>query len=905
MHLSRKLGRIFLALLLLSNTLWGLQAWAASPLSAVSAQAGKSGGKGSFITLREAVKAGNVSFSLHGDGVTTSSVQLSIENKTGNPLRLVVPANEAFRSNSGNVQTMMVTRDTIVSVGANEQVQVSLDTVCASLKSIKPPPADGVSFQVGDYPDKTMWSKISRILAAAADLEKSGALDGVPMDKKRRRSTIAQYAIWMTLGKANGGPDDQLTKESIGADFLRELSEQVKNNPRVKQDLEEHHQLTASGDVVLDKKQKAGLDSRIEAIFNATDLTCRRSDESSLSGICGLPEDSNWGNLNQVGLRAFGKGDYIEAHELLESAVSEAEKFPGKDARLATSLNNLGHCMLEEGLTDDAEPKLKKAFGIFAAVRGEEAVETADVLENLATLYNVKNDYAKAEENFKKTLAIRQSKLGADHLEVADTLNALGGVFLLEKKYDEAESVLKNALAIRYKAKGGESAEVAAVNTNLANLYCQTGKYQQAEKLYTRALSIDKKVLGDDNPFLATILDGLAQAYKAEHKDADAQTCLTTASAMRKKVLGDNVGVIASLPASYEAQTRLLSFASNTDRMEASVKEIKGSADPKVLKAVQMDRNKIANGVVKDKWAVVVGISKYADADINLKYSSKDARDFYDYLVKEAHFAPDHVRLLLDEKATRKNIMDAIGGNFLPRLAAPEDLVVIYFSGHGSPSGADGGGGANYMVAHDTDRNSIYATGIKLQDFTEQIKNQVHSQRVILAMDACHSGAAETGAKGLVRLTNFSADDLVQGSGQYVVCSSQPTQVSWESKQYQNGVFTHCLLEGLRKNGDKTKLGEACSYMQDKVQHEVLHDRGELQTPVVGSHWEGAEVLLSVKPAAPGPGIASDEFAVKSTTDVKPVVSSAAAAAKGTPVAGKAVVKKPVAGASIKAPVKK
>jgi tetratricopeptide (TPR) repeat protein len=902
MHFRREFSPVFLALLLLANTFFSLSAWAAGPLSAVGAQIGQSNNsKGAFVTLREAVKKGEVAFSIHGDGVTTSSVQLTINNKTGNPLRLVIPVNESFRSNSGNVQTMMVTKDTIVSVGANAQIQVAVDTICASLKTMKPPPADGVSFVIGDYPDKGTWSKLSKIMAAAADLDKNAGFDSIALDKKRRQHTIAQYAVWMALGRQSGGPDDQLTKESIQSDFLKELSEQVKNNPRIRQDLEEHHQLGAGGDIVLDKKQKAGLGARVEAIFNATDLTCRRSEEANLPGICGLPDDSNWSNLNQVGLRAFGKGDYVEAQELLEAAETEAEKFPGKDARLANSLNNLGRCLLEEGLTADAEPKLKRALVLFTAINGDDSVEGADVLENLATLFSVKNDLATAEQNFKRALAIRQKKLGADHIEVADTLNELGGVFISEKKFDEAESVLKNSLAIRYKAKGGDSPEVAAVNTNLANLYCQTGKYAQAEKLSMRALSIDQKALGADNPFLATILDVLSQAYKAQRKDSEAQTCIATAAAMRKKVLGDNTSRIASLPANYEAQTRLLSFVNDKDRMEASVKEIQGSTDPKLLKAVEVDQKAKANRAVQDKWALVVGISKYQDSSINLKYAAKDAKDFYDYLVNEAHFQPDHIRLLLDEKATRVNILSSLGDKFLPHAAGPNDLVVFYFSGHGSPSAADSAG-ANYLIAHDTDKNSLFATGIKVQEFTDMIKQRVHSDRMILAMDACHSGAAEPGAKGIFRVSNFSVDEIAQGSGQYVVCSSQPSQVSWESKKYPNGVFTHCLLEGLRKDGDKTKLGDACTYMQDKVQREVLNDRGEMQTPVVCAHWEGEGVMLAVKPANPGPGLADDEFTVKAPV-VKPIAN---VASKGIVVPAKSAVKKsvPAAGAA-KPPVKK
>jgi uncharacterized caspase-like protein len=149
-------------------------------------------------------------------------------------------------------------------------------------------------------------------------------------------------------------------------------------------------------------------------------------------------------------------------------------------------------------------------------------------------------------------------------------------------------------------------------------------------------------------------------------------------------------------------------------------------------------------------------------------------------------------------------------------------------------------------------------------------------------MDACHSGAAveDRGAKGLFRVTNVSADEMFQGSGQLVVCSSQPNQVSWESKRYPNGVFTHYLLEGLRKHGSATKIGEACNYMRDMVEQEVRTDRGELQTPVMRSKWEGNDLVVAVSPSEIRSDIPDDgstsawDDESRKTTPVKAVTAS-------------------------------
>lgn len=169
---------------------------------------------------------------------------------------------------------------------------------------------------------------------------------------------------------------------------------------------------------------------------------------------------------------------------------------------------------------------------------------------------------------------------------------------------------------------------------------------------------------------------------------------------------------------------------------------------------------------VKDKWALVIGISEFADRKINLRFPAKDAKDFYDFLISDGGFSQDHVKLLSNEKATRSNILSTIGDRWLPRVAHPDDLVVIYISSHGSPADLDVGG-VNYVVAYDTDTESLYATGIPLQDLMRIIKARVHCDRVVMILDACHSGAASVESKGLIRAhgRHRAAGDCVQPAG--------------------------------------------------------------------------------------------------------------------------------------------
>ncbi|HEY9868963.1 MAG TPA: caspase family protein, partial [Candidatus Obscuribacterales bacterium] len=258
---------------------------------------------------------------------------------------------------------------------------------------------------------------------------------------------------------------------------------------------------------------------------------------------------------------------------------------------------------------------------------------------------------------------------------------------------------------------------------------------------------------------------------------------------------------------------------------------------------------------IGDKWAVVIGISQFADPKVpELKYAGKDARDFYDYLVDPnfGRFAPDHVRLLVNQDATKVNIMDALGDSFLPHGAAPDDLVVIYMSTHGSPAGADIRG-VNYVIAYDTQVDKLFATGIEMRQLLRMIKERVHTSRILLVMDTCYSGAgAHHGHKGLVR-SNINTQEVAQGIGSLVISSSAPDQRSWESDQLKNSYFTRHLIEALKGNNGKISLDQAFNSMRQKVQQEVVRDKGELQTPIMAGAFTGPSLILGLPPSVSRP----------------------------------------------------
>lgn len=275
---------------------------------------------------------------------------------------------------------------------------------------------------------------------------------------------------------------------------------------------------------------------------------------------------------------------------------------------------------------------------------------------------------------------------------------------------------------------------------------------------------------------------------------------------------------------------------------------------------------------ITDKWALVVGISKFARSNLNLKYAAKDADDFKQFLVNKCHFSPDHILSLENEKATKDNIMEVLGDSWLPRVAIESDLVVIFFSSHGSPSDMDVAG-VNYVVAHDTNPDKLFTTGISIQNLANTIKERVKSKRVLIILDACHSGGASS-SKGLIRTANVDAAQIAQGTGHAVICSSAKSESSWESKNYKNGVFTHTLIESFQTNGSNTKLSEAFGKLKTGVQSQVAAERGVSQTPVLeASRWKGDELVLAINPASPRP-VPEQVLEGLKSLESKPVVAA-------------------------------
>lgn len=338
----------------------------------------------------------------------------------------------------------------------------------------------------------------------------------------------------------------------------------------------------------------------------------------------------------------------------------------------------------------------------------------------------------------------------------------------------------------------------------------------------------------------------------------------------------------------------------------ALAQETKSQGSESSAQTKTQDTGTSPNRPIRDKWAVVIGVDKFVDPRIpSLRYSAKDAEDFAKFLVEKGNFKKDHVLTLLNEEATENNIELVIGDDWLPRRVLEDDVIVIYASTHGSPKELDVAG-ENFLIAHDTNPDNLYSTGLELESLAQTIKRRTRCDRVVVFLDACNSGAAATGGgKGLTRTGNFELEN-VAGQGMIVISSSSADQRSWESTRYKNGVFTKNLLDALLVKGEGTTLSTAFNELRDSVEQEVKFDRRVDQTPIMLQRWNGSELALLAPPSKPrsSPPFELPKVAV-ATAKVTPNIVQPAATSAAVPIDVTTPAKTPKPPHTPKPPVEK
>ncbi len=267
-------------------------------------------------------------------------------------------------------------------------------------------------------------------------------------------------------------------------------------------------------------------------------------------------------------------------------------------------------------------------------------------------------------------------------------------------------------------------------------------------------------------------------------------------------------------------------------------------------------------GPVAQKWALVVGISRFTDSSIpKLNYTTADANSFAAELTDPAvgRFPASHVHVLTDEQATTKNIKEGL--NWIARHAGTNDMVVIYVATHGTPRTMDTAGGANYLVTYDTevykagsfDEDAMFATAYPMVELANAVATRMKALRTALILDTCYSGGSMQSAQPALANRGPSSqmlDRMAEGTGRIVMSASRADEESLESPALKHGYFTYFLLQALKTGKGETPLSQLYDTVAQQVSTRVSAD-GSHQHPVMSRSSADADFALGVAGAEP------------------------------------------------------
>jgi uncharacterized caspase-like protein len=249
------------------------------------------------------------------------------------------------------------------------------------------------------------------------------------------------------------------------------------------------------------------------------------------------------------------------------------------------------------------------------------------------------------------------------------------------------------------------------------------------------------------------------------------------------------------------------------------------------------------------KLALIIGNSQYQDPRLaQLVTPQEDVNDLADVLRAPDIGGFDEVKALVNESDA--NIRLSLEDFFADKK--PDDLLVVYFSGHGVRDEQ----GSLFLAVNNTRATRLRATAIPSEYITDEM-DRSRSKRQVLILDCCHSGAFAQGSKALTG-ENAGTGPAFEGLGygRVVLTATDATQYAWEGDQVigqaDRSVFTHYLIEGLR-TGDADldhdgtiTLDEIYDYVYERVVEATPK-----QTPGKWSYKQQGDIIIARNPYPP------------------------------------------------------
>jgi WD40 repeat protein len=264
--------------------------------------------------------------------------------------------------------------------------------------------------------------------------------------------------------------------------------------------------------------------------------------------------------------------------------------------------------------------------------------------------------------------------------------------------------------------------------------------------------------------------------------------------------------------------------------------------------------------------AIVVGTANYAGDKLDLKFADHDATSFAQALrAATPKVFGDRVFVTLlhtdaddttrQDISSKTNIKKAFS-NIVAKARA-QDVLLVYFSGHGVNYG-DAENGQFYYLTKDIAGENLSDPEIRTNyaisssELTEWIK-AIPAHKQVMVIDACNSGKMvqdlAAGSKDLSSTQIRALDRMKDRTGMFILTGSAADKVSYEAGQYGQGLLTYSLLQGMSglalSEDKRVDVMTLFQYSRDKVP-DLAKGIGGIQTPVLAFPVSGASFDIGI-----------------------------------------------------------
>jgi len=270
----------------------------------------------------------------------------------------------------------------------------------------------------------------------------------------------------------------------------------------------------------------------------------------------------------------------------------------------------------------------------------------------------------------------------------------------------------------------------------------------------------------------------------------------------------------------------------------------------------------LAAGTPRVHRAVLIGINDYSASDLHARHDQyvpkrdwtqldgavNDVRLMRDILIARYDFAPGDIVTLTDQQATRTAILTAIENQLL-RQAKRDDVLLFYYSGHGSQ--------VRNSLSSEPDKmdESLVPADSRLgaKDIRDKELSVVFNRivdtgaRLTVVLDACHSGSGARGLSGGLQHRSITADlrdvaDSIavpapEDRGALVIAAAEDFDWAYETlgDHQIRGAFSWAFARALRDASanepasDTFLRAAACLSAESPAQNPVLAGRADVR----------------------------------------------------------------------------